>query len=463
MAGMTEPAFPVLPAPTPLERPPGFLAFIRGMTTNPVSLWTREHFEKPFVRRMSTIGPMMTVSEPETIRRVLLDNAANYRKDALQMRVLRPLFGNGILTAEGENWRRLRRITAPLFVPRAVAGHADGMDAASRGFVRDWTGAHAGTVAPVSEAMAELTLAVLARTLFAEGLGRDGAAIRQAITRYLDTVGRLDPLDLLNFPDWVPRLRRRRGRAAMATLSGIVDGIVAERRRSGARPGDLTDALLQARDPETGEGLDDGEIRDTLLTFLAAGHETTANALSWTAMLLALHPSVREACEAEVARIDASGATGAIAAEALVLVRAVIEEAMRLYPPAAVITREAVADDDTPVGPIPAGTIVVISPWVLHRHRRLWDEPERFRPERFLPENRGDIRRFSYIPFGAGPRVCIGAGFALQEAVLALAAILRCARLDLPPGMAPPMPVQRITLRPENGLPMQVTLREGRG
>jgi cytochrome P450 len=452
---------PVLPAPTPRETHPGLFAFIRGMTTNPVSLWTREHYEKPVVSRMSTMGWMMTVSDPATIRHVFLDNVANYRKDPLQLRVLRPLFGNGILTADGEDWRRLRRITAPLFAPRRVATYGNGMEAAARGFVADFSARHAGGTASAAAAMAELTLAVLAGTLFAEGLGPDGARITTAITRYLDTVGRLDPLDILNMPDWVPHLRRWRGRGAMATLTEIVDGLVAQRRRDGDLPGqpDLTGALLQARDPETGEGLGDAEIRDTLLTFLAAGHETTANALCWTLMLLALHPRVREACEAEVARVDASGAVGADAADAMVLVRAVSEEAMRLYPPAAVITRQAIADDETPAGPVRAGTIVVVSPWLLHRHRLLWDEPQRFRPERFLPENRAAIPRFAYLPFGAGPRVCIGAGFAMQEAVIALAAVLLTMRLDMIPGQALPMPVQRITLRPEGGLPMRVTSR----
>jgi cytochrome P450 len=449
-----------LPAPVPRKGPANAFQVFAGMRRNPITLWTRRHFEEPSVTRRGIMGLIVALQDPAAIRHVLVDNAANYRKDPLQLRVLRPMFGDGILLAEGEAWRRLRRTTAPGFVPRRVDAFAPAMDLSARAATAGLRDLPAGSAVQVDAAMADVTLAVLAATVFPGGLGTDARDITGAITRYLETAGRVSPLDILGVPDWVPRPGRVRARGAIAVLRGAMQRLIdAERAGKPAAdtPPTLLTGLLAARDPETGAALGDDEVLDTLLTFTAAGHETTANALTWTLLLLALHPAIREACEAEADAV--AGLPAEAAAERLVLLRAVIEEAMRLYPPAAIITRQAIAADTAAGIAVPAGALTVVSTWVLHRHRLLWDAPEAFRPARFLPENRASIPRFAYLPFGAGPRICIGAGFALQEAVLVLAALLRTVRLDLPAGAQPPMPIQRITLRPEGGLTLLATPR----
>jgi cytochrome P450 len=445
------------PAPVPRPGPVGAMELLWYLVVNPLELWTTEHFEWPVVPSEGLLGPLIVVSDPEAIRRVLVEHDRNYRKDALQRRILAPGLGDGLLTAEGDEWRMQRRTLAGLFTPRHVAGFAPAMQGAADALVARMARRRDGRVVNVAEEMARVALDVLERTLLAEGLGSDPDELTRAVTRYFNTFGRLDPLDILNVPSWVPRLQRLRGRPAVAFFDQMVSGIVARRRAlivqdpAGA-PRDLLTLLLEASDPETGKGLGEDEIRANVMTFIAAGHETTANALTWTLFLLAAHPEERAKVEAEIDAWSPSG-TGADPVAGLTATRAALEEAMRLYPPVPSITREAVAEDELAGRKVRAGTLVVISPYVLHRHRRLWSDPDSYRPERFLPDNRGAIPRFAYLPFGAGPRICIGASFALQEAILVLATLLRRFRFELQPGQSVE-PVQRVTLRPKGGLPL---------
>jgi cytochrome P450 len=241
-----------------------------------------------------------------------------------------------------------------------------------------------------------------------------------------------------------------------------VDDIMAERQ--GASDGaalDLLTMLLGARDPQTSEGLDEAQIRANIITFIGAGHETTANGLTWSLYLLSQHPAWRKTVEREVDDVLDGGPIDAAKLNRLVRVRATIEEALRLYPPAPSLSREAIAADALAGQAIRAGSLVVVPPYVLHRHKLLWRDPEHFEPDRFLPGEREKIDRFAYMPFGAGPRVCIGMGFALQEATLLLATVLRKFRLELAPGHQV-APVQRITLRPKGGMPMLIKRRARR-
>jgi len=224
---------------------------------------------------------------------------------------------------------------------------------------------------------------------------------------------------------------------------------------------DILTLLLEAQDTETGRGLSEAEVKSNIITFIAAGHETTANALAWSLYLLSQSPEWSERVAAEARRELATGRPRDGAADRLIETRAVVEEAIRLYPPLAAISREAIAADELAGETIAAGTTVVIAPYVLHRHRRLWDDPDVFDPTRFLPGTRETIDRYGYLPFGAGPRICIGATFALQEATLVLAAVMRRFHLQLAPGFAV-WPLQRVTLRPRGGLPMRIAAR-GRG
>jgi len=450
------------PAPKPRTEPLGTLAFLMAVRENPLATWMEEHFEEPVITGEGTLGRMTVVNDPALIRHILLDNAANYRKDDLQIRILAPGLGRGLVTVEGEEWKLQRRTLAPLFTPRTVAGFFPAMVASAERLVRRWGRRPDGRVVDAALDMTRVTLDVLERTIFTNGVAQDPDALGRAITRYFEAAGRVDPLDIFGFPDWIPRIGRLRARPAVRFFEETVNELIGSRKALLARgepaPRDLLTLLLEAADPETGKGLGDAEVRANIVTFIGAGHETTANALSWSLYLLSQDERARATIEREVDGVLGGGAIEPDHLDRLVYTRAVIDEALRLYPPAPYMSRAAIGDDRIGDVHIPAGSMVVIAPYVLHRHRRLWDRPDVFRPERFLPEERGRIDRFAYLPFGAGPRVCIGASFSLQEAVIVLATIVRSIRLDLVEGHEV-APVQRITLRPRGGLPMRLTHR----
>ena len=451
------------PAPAPLERPLGTLALLRGLRDNPVATWTKLHFEKPILSGRSVLGRLAVVSDPAVVRHVLVDNADNYDKGLLQRRMLAPGLGSGLLLAEGEEWRAQRRALAPMFSPRHVQGFEASMGEAAADMAERWGRRRDGRLVDVSAEMARVTLRILGRTIFSDALTRTEEEFTAVVSRFLDTIGRIDPLDVLGMPDWVPRWGRIRTRPMLRFFEGAVDSMVLRRRSvlekdPEAAPRDLLTLLLRAVDPETGRGLSDVEIKANLVTFLIAGHETTSNALTWSLFLLSQDAAARADVEREADQHLPQGGFVPGTLDSLVHTRAAIEEAMRLYPPAATISRQALGPDRLGDLPIKAGSMVVVSPYVLHRHKRLWDSPEHFMPERFLPANRGRIDRFSYLPFGAGPRVCIGASFALQEAVVVLATVMRSFRLTLAPGHEV-MPVQRVALRSRGGMPMLVARR----
>ena len=449
------------PHPRPHEGPMGALSMIATLRRNPLEVWSKAHFERPILIGRSILGLRAAVHEPSAVRRIFLDNAANYRKDDLQLRVLSPGLGKGLLTSDGDNWRAQRRALAPLFSPRQVGDFAPAMLRVAEAAVERLKARRDGAIVEVGELMSRLTLEVLERTLFSQGLGRDPSAFQRAVTHYFNTFGRLDPLDLVGAPQFLPRIGRWRGRATLGFFEEAVDAIIARRRAlidSGAdAPNDLLTLLMRAQDPETGRGMSVADVRANIVTFIAAGHETTANALTWSLYLLSQSTEWRARVEREIdERFDAADPAGA--GESLVMTKAIVEEALRLYPPAAILSREAIGDDELAGVAIPAGTIVTVSPFVLHRHRLLWDDPDAFDPARFLSPRRERIDRYAYIPFGAGPRVCIGMGFALQEAVLVLAGMLRVFRFDLVEGH-PVVAQQRVTLRPRHGLKMHVRQR----
>ena len=291
----------------------------------------------------------------------------------------------------------------------------------------------------------------------------DARRMGEAFGLYFDTVGRLDMAAVFNLPEWVPTLGRLRARPALRFFQGEVGRIVAERRALMARdpaaaPDDLLTMLLTARDPEDGRPMDEQQVIDNAITFIGAGHETTANALCWTLYLLSAFPWAEARVSEELERVLGGRTPAAADIDGLVYLRQVLDEAMRLYPPAPFLGREAVGPDELGGAPVRPGTQIIVSPWILHRHRTLWDEPELFDPERFAPERREAIHRFAFIPFGAGPRICIGMAFALQEAMLLLAVILQRYRLTVRPGFTV-MPLATITLRPKGGLPMRLERR----
>jgi cytochrome P450 len=455
------------PAPVPLDKPLGALPLLFGFWRNPLATWTRYNFEWPITQADTVIGRLVVVCDPAAIRRVLVENAANYRKDALQLRVLSPGLGHGLFTAEGDDWRRQRRALAPLFTPRMVDFFTPAMIASAEALIERWRPLRAGRRMNVAGEMSLAALDVLQRTIFPAGLARDTGKFARAMSDFFEATGRLHPLDLLDAPAWLPRLGKRGVGKSLDFFEEAVSDIMTAREKlreqaqeaeADAKPRDLLTMLINARDPQTGDRLDEEQIRANVVTFIGAGHETTANALTWSLFLLSRHSAWREAVEQEIDATLGAGPIEAAHLGRLPRVRATIEEAMRLYPPAPSLSREAIAPDSLAGQRVRAGSLVVISPYVLHRHRRLWRDPDHFDPSRFMPGARETIDRFAYLPFGAGPRTCIGMGFALQEATIFLATILRTYRLDMAPGHKVE-PIQRITLRPKGGMPMIVRRR----
>jgi cytochrome P450 len=451
------------PAPVPCAEPLGPIALLKALWKNPLEAWTEAHFEKSVVTTNFAIGQVSVVSEPAAIRRVLLDNTANYRKDTLQRRIMSATLRNGLLLAENEQWRTQRRTLAPVFAHKSVTGWAPSMLEAAEALVARWRRQSENGTVDVGTDVTRLTLEVLERTIFSEGLGRDAEEVRAAWRIYFDTIGRIEPFDLLGLPESVPRLSRLKARSVTRVFNSAVDTIIETRRRHlredpAKVPRDLLTLLLEAEDPETGKGMSEAEVRANIITFIAAGHETTANAITWSLFLLSQSPEWRERVTAEARQELAGPAVGLI--QRLVETRAVVDEAIRLYPPLPAISRAALGPDELAGHKIKPGSMVVIAPYVVHRHRALWQQPDIFDPSRFLGHARDAIPRFAYLPFGAGPRICIGAAFALQEATLVVAAILRSFDLELAPGQTV-WPMLKVTLRPQGGLSM--ILRPHRG
>lgn len=436
------------PAPTPRHGSLGPIGLLRALWNNPLEAWSEAHFQKPIVTTGLGFGNVAVVSDPDAIRRVLVDNRANFRKDALQRRVMSAL-GNGLLTAEDEQWHVQRRMLAPVFTRKTLRSFAPAMAQAADELVERWRRCD-GHPVDVAADVTRLTLEVLERTIFSDGLGRDTEEVRAAMRIYFDSIGRIDPFDVLGVPDFVPRLGRLGARGSLRLFRRAVDTIIATRRARLAEaveppPRDILTLLLEAKDPETGGILGEEGVKANIITLIVAGHETTANAVVWTLFLLSQSPAWRERVAAEIDR-ESDGAIEDLA-DRLVETRAVLEEAMRLYPPLPAISRVAVETDDLSGVRIRRGSLVVIAPYVVHRHRLLWNEPDVFDPGRFLPGAREDIDPFSYLPFGRGPRGCIGVAFAMQEATLILQAIIRNLDLSLLADQAI-RAIHRVTLRP---------------
>ena len=445
------------PAPRPRTTPPSFLQMVRIVYRNPLELWGEPSYNEPWIHiRAGVGGPLLVANDPALVRHVLVDNAKNYKMARVRQKILRPILRDGLLTAEGETWKRSRRAMAPVFTPRHIQGFARPMLETAERFVSVYDRREGPF--DMAHDMTQLTYEILAETLFSNEIAGEPELFGDRVERLLETMGRVDPLDLLAAPDWLPRITRLRGRSALAFFRKIVRETMDMRRAKLDRdaPEDFLTLLLRAEGPD---GLTRDEVEDNIITFIGAGHETTARALGWTLYLLAHAPQERERIEEEIDRVTATLDDPWLWLDAMPFTRAAFEEALRLYPPAPSINREVVADETWRDLDLKAGTQVLVMPWVIHRHRLYWEQPEAFMPERFWPENREAIDRFQYLPFGAGPRICIGAAFALQEAVIALAVLMKRYRFDMAPGAPEPWPVQKLTTQPDGGLQMVATRR----
>lgn len=456
------PAAPVPPDEPETPRLRDIGAFFFRARNNLLTAFSKTVYRQLIVRRGFMGTPVWIVSDPEAVKRILLDHVGNYPKSVQQQRRLRPALGDGLLTAGGESWRWQRRTTSPAFQHKKIVAFAPAMTAAAADMVASWDG-EAAAERDIPHDMMRLTYDVLSRTVFGEGARTDPVKMGAAFERYFDTIGRLDLAAFLNLPEWVPTVGRLKARPALRYFHREIGRIVGERRAllardAAAAPDDLLTMLLTATDPDDGRPMDDAQVIDNVITFIGAGHETTANALCWTLYLLSEYPWADERIQEELARVLNGRLPEAEDVANLPYTRQVIEEALRLYPPAPFLGREAVDADELCGHPVKPGTQILVSPWIIQRHELLWDEPDLFDPERFAPGRREAIHRFAYFPFGAGPRICIGMAFAMQEAVLLLATMLQAYRFTVvDPSKIDPH--STITLRPRGGMKMRIARR----
>ena len=436
---------------------PSSRGFARSMRDNALGIFPPQAFEEEVVFREIFGRRQIIMSRPAGIQRILVDNPENYRRTAAGIRILRPLLGRGLLLSRGEDWRHQRRTLAPAFAPRTMPILARHVARAAGAEIARLQGSCAAPV-DLLAAMQLLALEIAGISMFSLEMERYGGELRGLIKAYAVRLGRPSLLDFL-LPPALPSPRDLLRWGFRRRWLGLVGRIIAARREQGSAgmPRDLFDLMSTARDPESGALLPPKRLADQVATMIVAGHETTAVALFWSLYLVAGAPAIQHRLAAEVTDIDLGPDNAASALSALVYTRAVVHEALRLYPPAFTLARQALAADVAGGVAVPAGTVVLIAPWVLHRHLRLWTQPEIFDPARFLPPA-PPPDRFAYLPFGIGPRVCIGAQFALTEATLVLATLIQAFHIERADDI-PVTPRAVVTTQPDHPPPFRLRRR----
>ena len=446
-----------LPATAPTTRLRSQVESFLVLRRNPLELWGRAAYDEGILGGRFFGREQLLLNDPEAIRHVLVANHENYERNEAARRILRPMLGDGLFLAEGDEWRRQRRTIAPSMTPRALdllARHV-AIASAETEAVLD---ARDGRLVELLPMLQRLALNIAARSMFSLEVDAFGSELRRMLFEYGTTHAQPGVLDLV-LPTGVASPTDRARARFRDRWVVLVDRMVAARRSrppADGAPRDLFDLLDSARDPDTGARMPDALLRDEVATMMLAGHETTATALFWSCWIAARRRDDQEAIAAEAHDTDLTPEGAHAALDRLVRTRAQLDETLRLYPPAFLITRQAKGADTIAGRPIEAGTVISISPFVLGRHRRLWTEPERFAPERFAPGAPAPAR-FAYIPFGAGPRICIGARFALVEATVVLARLLGRYRMELAPGSEHVLPRGIVTTQPDR--PVRFILR----
>ena len=433
-------------APGPRGHP--LFGSLPDVRRDPIALFARsfQQYGEIVRFRFGTLTAHL-VASPAGVSHVLAENNRNYGKQTRGFAVLRYVLGDGLLTAEGEKWRTQRRLAQPAFHRQRIAAFAATMVRAATSCA-DALERRRGSTVDLHQEMMRLTLRIVGETLLGHDPSGEVEQVGTSVS-YLLRSANERASRLILVPPVLPIGADRRVRRERALLDRIVSRIIADRRRQPG--GDLISMLMQSRDPDTGEAMTDRQLRDEAMTIFLAGHETTANALTFSLMLLARHPDIREELRAELAKVLGARDPGLADLPRLSLTRMVVQEAMRLYPPAWIISRSATGRDEIGGYWIPARSIVFVCPYLVHRHPAHWKDPEQFRPRRFEVEP----PRGAYIPFGGGPRQCIGNGFATMEAELVLATLVQRLSFELPGGYEVELDPQ-ITLRPRGGLPMRV-------
>lgn len=446
---------PLPHGPAPLKGIVDQLKFFNGFKDNSIA-----HFAPMFAEYgdffMFRMGNehIYLISNPDAIYEILVANHAKFHKGAFyrdEVRGLARFLGNGLLTSDGEFWKRQRKLTAPALHAKRIEAYAGTMVEVTERMLDRWAGRDA---LDVDSEMMHATLEIVAKTLFNVDMrGENADRIGDALTVLQHHMGGMSLI-----PNWVPTLGKYRAGRAVEVMDGIVYDLITERRQTNDDLGDLLSMLLLARDDD-GKGMSDEQVRDEAITLLLAGHETTANALNWTWMLLAQNPEAETKLHEELDTVLGGRAPTLADLKQLPYTEMVVKESMRLYPPAFSFSRMAIEDAVIHGYDVPKGSDLNIFTWFTHRDPRWWDAPEQFRPERFRPENEASIPRYAYLPFGGGPRVCIGNSFAMMEARLMLATMARRYQLRLTQEQHVELE-PLITLRPKGGLQMRVEQRE---
>jgi cytochrome P450 len=439
----------------PIPRPEGVpvLGLLPQVWKDTLGLFLRSGIEHPDMVQID-IGParFYLVSDPEGVKYILQDNHRNYRKGYEKAK---PLLGEGLVTAEGEDWRRQRRLMQPAFHRQRLAELLPTMTSATQEMLDHWKTMR-GSDEPlnVAKEIMLLTQTIILRTMFSTDPGSDPEEVGDAFAAALEylNIAIVAPFPILQA---LPTPANRRFRRAMRVIDNAVYGIISERRESGVKQNDLLQMLLDARDEETGQGMSDKQLRDEVLTIFLAGHETTASLLSWTFYLLGQHPEMEERLRSEVTGVLDGRTPELDDLSQMPYTMQTLHEALRLYPPAWMFARQPIEDDQINGYTIPAGATVMLSPYVTHHLPQVWDQPERFDPDRFAPGRENERPRYAFFPFGGGPRMCIGNNFALMEAPAILAMIMQSYKLKLAPGYTVKAQPSA-TLRPRPGVYMNI-------
>jgi cytochrome P450 len=452
---------PELAGPKAPAKPLSFFAAFRAMKENPLATIPRIAYQEPIWRAKSIFDDQLVVSDPAGIKHVLLDNVANYPKAPLDASILSAAFGDGLLTSSGDKWRAHRRVMSPSFDHRSIASYAPVITDAAAARLSAWDAQADNAEINITREMLTLTLEVISRTMFSadsEALqSQIDETIRKGMAELSFGLQHLAPV----IGPFLLKRKLKRIRANFDAVDAVMQNVIRGREKSdGAAPNDLLGRLIAATDSETGFRMTDAEVRDEVVIIFIAGHETSALASSYVWYLLSLHPQVEAKLHAELDAVLGGRVPTYDDLEKLTYTRMVIDEAMRLYPPAPMLTGRVAIEEDQICGrPIPKSTQIAILPWVVHRHRTLWDDPDRFDPERFSREASAARPRFAYLPFGGGPRICIGAQLALTEVALLVATMAQRYRLKLVPQQDIVL-LHRVTLHPRDGIRMQLQRRD---
>ena len=435
--------------------PPGhpILGALPAFRTDPIQAFMDGWHEYGDVVTFRGKGPMFLIANPDHLKQVLQDRHSNYPHPTDFNHKFSAALGQGLVTIEGDQWLRHRRMIQPAFHRQKVSAFADVMVRSTQEMMERWQGAaERRELIDIRLEMMQLTLDVLAKCMFSVNLGRDIEAMGPAVAVQFEHVNRR-LLSVIDLPLAVPTTENRRFLEARRTMDEIVYRLIGERRRSKESTGDLLSMLIEVRDEETGEGLTDLEIRDELMTIIFAGHETVSTALTWAWYLLSKNPDVERSLHAEVDEVLGERTATFEDVPNLRYTTMLLEETMRLYPPLWLVTRMAREDDEIGGFHIPARSTIILSAYVTHRHTRYWENPEGCDPERFTPERSANRHRFAYYPFIHGPRRCVGSAFGMMEMQLVIATVAQQLRLELEPGYQTAFKAD-ISLRPRDGMPM---------